>query len=322
MSMWLSILLLLAGLAMIFYGANLLTDGASSIAKRMRVTPLVIGLTVVAMGTSAPEMAVSLTSAISGKSDISLGNVVGSNIFNILAILGLTALVKPLKVATTTTRVEIPVVILLTIITSVLCLDTMVNGASINVIDRSEGMVLLAFFILFMAYTMFIARREEESAENALEIKQYPIWLSIVMLLGGLALLIFGGRFFTNGASDIARWLGVSEAVIGLTLVALGTSVPELATSLVAARKGQVDMAIGNVVGSNIFNLLFILGTTAVVKPIGISGITLVDYGTMLLAVVLLYLFTICFGHRKILRLEGLVLLLCYIAYNTFLVLR
>ncbi|MBB6276605.1 calcium/sodium antiporter [Porphyromonas circumdentaria] len=320
--MWLSVLLLLAGLAMIFYGANLLTDGASSIAKRMRVTPLVIGLTVVAMGTSAPEMAVSLTSAIGGKSDIALGNVVGSNIFNILAILGLTALVKPLKVATTTTRVEIPVVILLTLVVSILCLDTLVNGASVNMIDRSEGFVLLSFFILFMAYTMFIARREEPSEENAPEIKQYSLWLSILMVLLGLTFLALGGRFFTNGAADIARALGVSEAVIGLTLVALGTSIPELATSLVAARKGQVDMAIGNVVGSNIFNLLFILGTTAVIKPITISGITLMDYAAMLLAVVLLYLFTICFGQRKILRLEGLVLLLCFVAYNVFLVLR
>lgn len=320
--MILSILLLIAGLAMIVYGANFLTDGASSIAKRMNISPLVIGLTVVAMGTSTPELAVSLSSAVAGKSDIALGNVVGSNIFNILGILGITALIKPLRVAGTTTKVEIPLLVLVTAVASVLCLDMLIDGASANMIARAEGLVLLAFFALFMAYTMYIARRESDNSENAPVVKQFSTLLSVVMILGGLGLLVLGGNFFTKGASDIARALGVSEAVIGLTLVAVGTSVPELATSLVAARKGQVDMAIGNVVGSNIFNLLFILGATSLVQPIAISGITLVDYAVMFLAAVLLYMFTLCFGQRRILRWEGLLLLLCYVIYNASLLLR
>lgn len=314
-----SIAILLVGLAMIYYGANFLTDGASSIAKKMRVSTLVIGLTVVAMGTSAPELAVSLTSALGGKSDIAIGNVVGSNIFNILVILGITAMILPLSVSKSTTKVEIPMVVFFSLLCTILCSDVLLRRGAENIIDRVEGLILLGFFVLFMLYTMYIARREGEEAQQDFGIKEYPWWLALIMIVGGLAMLVFGGRFFTNGASDIARSLGVSEAVIGLTLVAFGTSVPELATSIIAARKGQVDMAIGNVVGSNLFNLLLILGATATIQPIRISGISYLDYGVMILSSVLLFFFTLYFGQRKILRWEGGLLFAVYVGYTLLL---
>lgn len=330
MSTLLSIAMLLGGLVLIFYGANFLTDGASSIARRMQVSALVIGLTVVAIGTSTPELAVSLSSAIHGKESIALGNVLGSNIFNILAILGVTAIITPLRVGKSTLYAEIPMVFIFSISLILLANDAVVHSATVNSLDRIDGLVLLFFFALFMCYTIYIARKKgtkemDEAHQpdgDAPKIKVYNWWLSIVMVIGGLVMLVVGGNLFTEGASAIARALGVSESVIGLTLVAVGTSVPELATSIVAARKGEVDMAIGNIVGSNIFNIALILGTTATIRPIKSEGITLLDYGVMLLAVVLLFLFTLFYGKREIKRLEGAALLLVYITYTVWLILQ
>ncbi len=328
MNLLISILMLLGGLALIYYGANFLTDGASSIARRMQVSGLVIGLTIVAVGTSTPELAVSLTSAIQGKESISLGNVVGSNIFNILAILGPVALISPLKVAKSTTYVEIPMLIIFSVILLILAQDTLFEGsAGADVISRGDGIILLLLFFMFISYTFYIARksiREEKALKtespDAPKIKVYGWGLSILMVLGGLAMLVFGGNTFTIGASDIARALGVQEAIIGLTLVAFGTSVPELATSIIAARKGHADMAIGNIVGSNIFNTIFILGITATVLPIPTQGITAFDFGVMMLATILLFMFTLFYGKREIKRLEGFILLATYLAYTTWLV--
>ena len=208
--------------------------------------------------------------------------------------------------------------------------DTLLHNSTINSLDHGDGLVLLLFFFLFMCYTFYIARKKgtkgkdatQQPDSNAPQIKIYGWWLSIGMVIGGLVMLIVGGNLFTEGASAIARALGVSESVIGLTLVAVGTSVPELATSIVAARKGEVDMAIGNIVGSNIFNIALILGTTATIRPIETGGITLLDYGVMLLAVVLLFLFTLFYGKREIKRLEGVALLSVYIIYTVWLILQ
>lgn len=330
MSTLLSIGMLLGGLALVFYGANFLTDGASSIARRMQVSALVIGLTVVAIGTSTPELAVSLSSAIQGKEGIALGNVLGSNIFNILNILGITAIITPLRVGKSTLYAEIPIVFVISTTLILLANDTLLHNSTINSLDHGDGLVLLFFFFLFMCYTFYIARKKgtkgkdatQQPDSNAPQIKIYGWWLSIGMVIGGLVMLIVGGNLFTEGASAIARALGVSESVIGLTLVAVGTSVPELATSIVAARKGEVDMAIGNIVGSNIFNIALILGTTATIRPIETGGITLLDYGVMLLAVVLLFLFTLFYGKREIKRLEGVALLSVYIIYTVWLILQ
>ena len=324
MSTLLSIGMLLGGLALVFYGANFLTDGASSIARRMQVSALVIGLTVVAIGTSTPELAVSLSSAIQGKEGIALGNVLGSNIFNILNILGITAIITPLRVGKSTLYAEIPIVFVISTTLILLANDTLLHNSTINSLDHGDGLVLLLFFFLFMCYTFYIARKKgtkgkdatQQPDSNAPQIKIYGWWLSIGMVIGGLVMLIVGGNLFTEGASAIARALGVSESV------AVGTSVPELATSIVAARKGEVDMAIGNIVGSNIFNIALILGTTATIRPIETGGITLLDYGVMLLAVVLLFLFTLFYGKREIKRLEGVALLSVYIIYTAWLILQ
>lgn len=216
------------------------------------------------------------------------------------------------------------------IVLIVLASDTLLQSGSINSVDRSDGIVLLLFFLLFMGYTFYIARKsilteketKDQPGNNTPQIKIYGWWLSIGMIVGGLVMLIVGGNLFTEGASAIARSLGVSESIIGLTLVAIGTSVPELATAIVAARKGEADMAIGNVVGSNIFNIIFILGLTATVRPIETAGITALDYGVMMLAVALLFIFTLFYGKREIKRLEGGILLFVYLAYTIWLVLQ
>ncbi len=322
--------MLLGGLALIYYGANFLTDGASSIARRMQISGLVIGLTIVAIGTSTPELAVSLTSAIQGKASIALGNVVGSNIFNILAILGLVALISPIKVAKSTTYVEIPMLLVISTALLVLAQDSIFGGATdMDSLCQGDGIVLLLLFAMFIGYTFYIAHKgmQEEKALNtelpeAPRIKVYGWGLSVLMVLGGFAMLIVGGNVFTQGASEIARALGVQEAIIGLTLVAIGTSVPELATSVIAARKGHTDMAIGNIVGSNIFNATFILGISSAVHPIATAGITTFDFGIMMLATILLFVFSLLYGKLELKRIEGFILLAIYVAYTTWLVVQ
>lgn len=330
MNLLISILILLGGLALIYYGANFLTDGAGSIARRMQISGLVIGLTIVAIGTSTPELAVSLTGAIQGKASIALGNVVGSNIFNILAILGLVALISPIKVARSTTYVEIPMLLVISTALLVLAQDSIFGGVTdMDNLCQGDGIVLLLLFAMFIGYTFYIARKgmQEEKALNtelpeAPRIKVYGWGLSVLMVLGGFAMLIVGGNVFTQGASEIARALGVQESIIGLTLVAIGTSVPELAISVIAARKGHTDMAIGNIVGSNIFNAAFILGISSVVHPIATAGITPLDFGIMMLATILLFVFSLLYGKLELKRIEGFILLAIYVAYTTWLVVQ
>lgn len=311
------IVLLIGGLLLILVGANALTDGAASVAKRFNISSLVIGLTIVAFGTSAPELTVSAVSALKGSSDIAIGNVVGSNIFNALMIVGCTAAIVPISVTKGTLSKEIPLCMLASIVLFICANDVLINGASQNSISSSDGMLLLCFFAIFLGYTFAIAHNGGENGET---IKIMPIWKASLFIISGLAGLIYGGQFFVDGASGIARGLGVSESIIGLTLVAGGTSLPELATSVVAALKKNPEMAIGNVIGSNLFNIFLVLGCSATITPMNIQGITNLDLGVLIGSCVLLYIFGLFFQKRTITRPEGTLLIACYIAYITYLI--
>ena len=321
-----NILLLIGGLILILLGANGLTDGAASVAKRFRIPSIVIGLTIVAFGTSAPELTVSVASALKGSADIAIGNVVGSNIFNTLMIVGCTALFAPIVITRNTLRKEIP----LCILSSVICAnDIFLDNATENILNRVDGLLLLCFFAIFMGYTFAIAFPKSSAApEPAVpehtapeeEIKLLSWWKSILYIIGGLAALIYGGQLFVNGATGIARSMGVSESIIGLTLVAGGTSLPELATSIVAALKKNPEMAIGNVIGSNLFNIFFVLGCSASITPLHLSGITNFDLFTLVGSSILLWLFGLFFAKRTITRIEGSIMILCYVAYTVVLI--
>jgi cation:H+ antiporter len=309
---------LLGGLVLILLGANYLTDGASSLAKRFKISDLVIGLTVVAFGTSAPELAVSLSSAIKGSADIAIGNVVGSNMFNTLMIVGCTAFFAPIVVTRNTLLKEIPLCILASVALLAISNDMLLDKQPLDVVSRTDGFLLLLFFIIFMVYTFSIARQHGD--EEAEEVKQIPLWLSLIYIIGGLAALVFGGNIFVDGATGIARSLGVSESVIGLTLVAGGTSLPELATSVVAALKKNPEMAIGNVVGSNLFNIFLVLGASATITPLNLIGITNFDLLSLVIASVILWFFGVFYKKRTITRVEGTILVVCYIAYTATLI--
>ena len=323
-----NILLLIGGLILILLGANGLTNGAASVAKRFHIPPIVIGLTIVAFGTSAPELTVSVSSALKGSADIAIGNVVGSNIFNTLMIVGCTALFAPIVITRNTLRKEIPLCILSSIVLLICANDVFLDKASENILNRVDGLLLLCFFVIFMGYTFAIASKPatiEQQAEHPVieeetEIKSLPWWKSILYIIGGLAALIYGGQLFVDGATGIARNLGVSESIIGLTLVAGGTSLPELATSIVAALKKNPEIAIGNVIGSNLFNIFFVLGCSASITPLHLSGITNFDLFTLVGSGILLWLFGLFFAKRTITRIEGGIMILCYVAYTVVLI--
>ncbi len=321
------ILLLVGGLLLILLGANGLTDGAASVAKRFRIPSIVIGLTIVAFGTSAPELTVSISSALKGSADIAIGNVVGSNIFNTLMIVGCTALFAPIVITRNTLKREIPLCILSSVALLICANDVFLDGSEENMLGIADGLLLLCFFAIFLSYTFAIAKRdgdttnpEKEPLQEEDEIRLLPVWKSALYILGGLAGLIIGGNFFVDGAGGIARGLGVSESVIGLTLVAGGTSLPELATSIVAALKKNPEIAIGNAIGSNLFNIFFVLGSSASITPMRLTGITNLDLWVLVGAGILLWLFGLFFGKRTITRIEGSILMLCYAAYMAVLI--
>ena len=312
-------------------GANGLTDGASAVAKRFHIPNIVIGLTIVAFGTSAPELAVSVSSALKGSADIAVGNVVGSNIFNALMIVGCTAMFAPIIVQRNTLLKEIPLCILASIALLVMGNDRLLDRAGDNVISITDGLILLCFMAIFLSYTFAIAKQpqpipttegnaETTAIEEGTEIKDMPLWRSILYIVGGLAGLIYGGQLFVDGASGIARSLGVSESVIGLTLVAGGTSLPELATSIVAALKKNPEIAIGNVVGSNLFNIFFVLGCSASITPLHLAGINNIDLLVLVGSSILLWIFGVFFGKRTITRIEGSILIACYVGYTVWLI--
>jgi cation:H+ antiporter len=292
---------------MVLWGADRLTEGASALARRLRVPEIVIGLTIVAAGTSAPEMFVSLVSALKGTPDMAVGNVVGSNIFNTLLIVGCSAMVAPMVISVSTVKKDMP----FAVGASILLLGAILIGRDVS---RLDGLVLLACFVLFMVYTFRVAMQKPADGSEA-EAAQKPgnVWLNLLYVAAGLAGLVLGSNLFVESASDVARQLDVSEGVIGLTIVAGGTSLPELATSVVAARKGQSAIAIGNVIGSNVFNILLILGLTATISPMVVQGITVVDLAVMLLSVLLVWGFA--YTKYTVARWEGAVLTAVFVAY-------
>ena len=309
--MLLSILSLLLGLALILSGANFLTDGASALAKRFNISPLVIGLTIVAFGTSAPELTVSIVSAMQGSAELAIGNVVGSNIFNILMIVGITSIVAPITVTKGTLSKEIPLAILSCIVLLICANDQFLQTGPENVINRADGLLMLCFFAIFLGYTFAIAHNQSESES---EIKSLPLWRCVVYIIGGLAALIFGGQLFVDGSSAIARSLGVSESIIGLTLVAMGTSLPELAL------KKNPEIAIGNVIGSNLFNVFLVLGASATISPLPLGGITNFDLFYLLGASVLMFLAGLYYKVRTISRPEGVIMVAAYVFYTGYLI--
>ena len=260
----------------------------------------------------------SLSSAIKGSADIAIGNVVGSNMFNTLMIVGCTAFFAPIVVTRNTLLKEIPLCILASVALLAISNDMLLDKQPLDVVSRTDGFLLLLFFIIFMVYTFSIARQHGD--EEAEEVKQIPLWLSLIYIIGGLAALVFGGNIFVDGATGIARSLGVSESVIGLTLVAGGTSLPELATSVVAALKKNPEMAIGNVVGSNLFNIFLVLGASATITPLNLIGITNFDLLSLVIASVILWFFGVFYKKRTITRVEGTILVVCYIAYTATLI--
>lgn len=316
------ILFLIGGLALILVGANALTDGSAAVAKRFGISDLVIGLTIVAFGTSAPELVISVLSAIGGSAEMSIGNVVGSNIFNVLMIIGCTALVLPIKVERSIMTNEIPLVILSALVLTFCANDVLLDGASENVVSRTDGLVLLMFFLIFMRYTFAIAKSGADAGGADAAVKQMPGWKSALFIVGGLAGLIFGGQLFVDGASGIARAWGVSESVIGLTLVAGGTSLPELATSITAALKKNPGIAIGNVIGSNLFNIFFVLGCSSTIIPLPMGNIGNFDMAVLVGSSVLFWLVGWFFRKRTITRLEGALMVACYVAYTSVLIMQ
>ncbi|KKU12244.1 MAG: Na+/Ca+ antiporter, CaCA family [Parcubacteria group bacterium GW2011_GWC2_45_7] len=316
--MLLAILFLGAGVGFLIYGARLLVDGAASLARRFGVSLLVIGLTVVAFGTSAPELIVNIFASLKGSADIAIGNVLGSNLANIFLMLGIAAMIYPLRVQLSTVWKEIPMSLLAVIAVGVMANDILFDRARATVISRSEGIILLFFFIIFLYYTYGISKVEGEGAP----VKIFNPRRSVVMVAGGLLMLFLGGKFMVDGAIAVARIWGVSEALIGFTIVAVGTSLPELAASAMAAYKRQADIAVGNIVGSNIFNIFFILGTSATIRAIPFSTILNVDLLFVVFATVLLFL-AFFIGKRHILeRWQGAGFVGIYIIYLIYAIVR
>ena len=323
--MLLNIVFIIVGVALVLWGADRLTEGASSLARGMHVPEIVIGLTIVAAGTSAPEMFVSLVSALKGTSDLAVGNVLGSNIFNTMLIVGCSAVVAPMAVSPSTVKKDIPFAVVASFLLFILCFDDMDSPHLWgNEISRSDGIILLTCFLIFMIYTFQSAKKQglmptqEEIEDNKELPKDYSkLWRNLTFIVLGLACLIVGSNLFVDAASYIAHRYGVRQSVIGLTIVAGGTSLPELATSMVAAYKGRSAIAIGNVLGSNVFNILLILGTTAVVHPLRIMGITIVDLMMMLVSIGIVWLFA--FTKYSVSRREGALLILGFLAYMAWL---
>ena len=322
---WLNILYIVIGAALVIWGADRLTEGASSLARGMRVPEIIIGLTIVAAGTSAPELFVSLVSALKGTADMSVGNVIGSNIFNTTLIVGCSALVAPMVVSKSTVKKDIPFAVVASLMLFVLCFDDMDSPHLWgNEITRSDGVILLLGFVAFMIYTFSVAKKEglmpteEELEDNAELPKDYSrLGRNLFWIVFGLACLIFGSNLFVDAATYVAHRFGVRQSVIGLTIVAGGTSLPELATSVVAAFKGRSALAIGNVIGSNVFNILLILGLTAFVHPLRIMGITIVDLMVLLVSIGFLWLFA--YTKYYVSRREGAVLVGSFVVYMMWL---
>ena len=315
------ILLLIVGLGLILAGANFLTDGSAAVALRFRVPEFVVGLTIVAVGTSTPELVVSVLSAIAKNSSMAIGNVVGSNLFNVFVILGICALIAPIALTRQNIRRDIPFGLAASLLLLLMASDRLFRPHAADTIGRLDGIVMLVLYIGLLIYTVREARKEirEEPAQKK-TVKQKSMWIVVPMILGGLAALVGGGELFLRSATHIARTLGISESVIAITLVAGGTSLPELASSIVSLLKGKAEMALGNVIGSNIANILLILGISATIHPLSMGGITTLDLVMVVLSSLLLFITAFTFRRKTIDRWEGGLFLAIYIAYIWYLI--
>lgn len=316
--MILSVISFVVGIVLVILGADWLTKGASALARRFNMSELLIGLTIVAIGTSLPELVISTGSALKGSPGLALGNVIGSNIFNGMFILGVTALLCPIKFNAKMLTREIPFNLLASVALILVSGSMLVGGAPGEMITRYGGMILLCFLAVFVRYTFSITN--EGGDDEPVEV--LSMWKVVLFIATGLAALIFGGNLFVDGATEIARVLGLSEAVIGITIVSAGSSLPELAVSVSAARKGNVGIALGNVLGSNILNIFFILGVSATITPISLDGFSFVDYYVLLASSLLIYAVARFGGKAVINRFEGALLVAGYVAYTTWLIMN
>lgn len=348
------ILFLIIGLVLIIAGGNYLTDGAESIARRFNISSLVIGLTVVAFGSSTPDFVVAFMSTIENKAQLAIGDVVGANIFDLLLVVGITAIVAPVPVSKGLRRKEIPMLILSALALFFCGDDRLFDGGAADIISRTDGLMLIDFFIIYMFFTLSLAHEPSPTPDSAstgaasspakataqaseaihrsksLWIgrirriadppKDMPIWMAAVCIVGGLAALVIGGNWIVDGASGIALKAGLSEALVGLTIVAVGSSVPDLATSLIAALKKQTGIALGNVIGACVFNVFFIIGVCSTVRPMHTGNISFIDYGTLTLASILLWIFGSLSKNKSINRWAGVLLVLGYCAYMAYLI--
>lgn len=316
--MVLQIFILLAGLLLILFGANWLVDGSSSIAKRFGISEFVIGLTIVGIGTSTPEMVVSFLSSFQGKADMAIGNIVGSNIFNTMMILGVTALIAPLAITKSNLKKDIPLNIIVTLLLIILGMNFTLFGKGEDQLSRLDGIILLGVFAWYIWSSFRSDNADPE--EDGDGIKEYKTGISILLIVAGLAGLIIGGRLFVNSATELAKMFGVSDKFIAITVMAAGTSMPELATCVVAALKGRGQLALGNVLGSNISNILLILGGAALINPLSFSGMTYVDLGAVLLSALFILGSAYLFKKKQLDRFEGAILLMMEAAYMWYLI--
>ncbi len=318
MDIYIQILILIGGLLLILFGANYLVDGSSSIAKKSGLSEFVIGLTIVGIGTSTPEMVVSFLSSFQGKADMAIGNIVGSNIFNTMLILGITAIISPLVITRSNLRRDIPLNIAVAMLLILLGMNHTLTGKGVDQLSRADGAIMLAIFAAYMWYTFKSSdSAEDEGGEG---IKEYSTLGSIALVIGGLAALIIGGRLFVNSATEIAKLAGVSDKFIAITVMAAGTSMPELATCVVAAIKGRGQLALGNILGSNISNILLILGGAALINPLSFSGMTVVDLGAVLSCSVFILLSAYTLRKKRLDKVEGAILLLMEAGYMWYLI--
>jgi cation:H+ antiporter len=321
------IVYLIIGLVLIIAGANYLTEGASGIAKNFRVSEFVIGLTIIGFGTSTPELVVSIFSAIKGQSDMAIGNIVGSNMFNTLVILGITALIRPIEFTKNNLSRDLPFAMLATVALIIMGSDVMLADGTANAITRNEGLLLLCFFAIFMTYSLIEGRtgpkvKPVKASMPVTPAKEPNMWLMSAMIVGGLVALVYGGDLVLDSATAIARTFKVSESVIAITIVVGGTSLPELAISVVAMIKGKGAMALGNIIGSNIFNIFLVLGVSSAINPLTMGDIIPGDLWALLATNVLLFVFAVTFRKRAMDKPEGVIALLCYGAYMWWLLAR
>lgn len=315
-----SYVLLVIGFIILIKGADFFVDGASSIAKIAKMPTLLIGLTIVAFGTSAPEAAVSINAALKGSNDIAIGNIIGSNIFNLLVAVGLSAMIRPIKVQKTTIIKEYPLSIYSVALLIILSLDNLFAGNDANLLTRGDGLILLLGFGVFMFYLIEMAVLSKEADDEVEEIVKLPLSKSIIFSILGLVGIVFGGDMVVKSATDIALHVGMSETLVGLTIVAVGTSLPELVTSVTAARKGESDIAIGNIIGSGLFNIFFVLGVSATIHPIAVSSKLIFDF--IILAIVTVISHVFAYSKKEVDKKEGFALTAIYIAYMVYIIIR